>query len=328
MRAWVIAMVASVAPTAVADSVAGEVSAGATLATPTTPATSWVGNRIAGGWDVDDSFEVRVDVGAQSAATAVTSELSLAYAPNRQWLFAVSAGWVPTSTTVSQQTLAIDDGSVARAALSATSTSTSIAISADYTAHDISGSLTVGVDHLQSQQTFASIVGADGTMLTADYLRGYCATHTCSDEIEAALHPLWSQLSQFSIDGRITCAEYDDVDLGIEAAYYLYDQDPRTAGHFRFPGPSNGTGMPIEPLRYAVSPTLATRWGKLRGTFGASYGSDVDGRGYRLAANVRFQYVVTPGVKLYARLAASSTVNDVNDLATSIALALGGNYAW
>jgi len=31
---------------------------------------------------------------------------------------------------------------------------------------------------------------------------------------------------------------------------------------------------------------------------------------------------------MYARFATSWTINDANDLATSLALALGGNYAW
>jgi hypothetical protein len=328
-----------------ADGVADEVSAGTTLATATSPASSWIANRISGVWDVDDSFTLQLDFGVtRSTSYSKTGSLSLSYIVNDHWSVSVAGSWVPASTSSSSTTLAIeeleDEVTLADAELSATSSAISIAASIGYDTagdsdHETSGSLTLGVEHIQSQQTFASIVGDDGEMLTTEDVRMYCSTHVCDPEIEAALSPLWTQLSRFSINASVARTEYRDTDLGVDATYYLYDKDPTVAGYFRLPGigPSNlGNGVAIAPLRYAVSPTVTNRWGKLQGTLGLAYGSYLAEQGYELGASLKVSYKYKLGddtaLKLYSNLASSWGVDAVNDLTTSLSISLGGRYTW
>jgi hypothetical protein len=327
-----------------ADAVADEVSAGTTLATSTAPGSSWIANRLGAVWDVDDSFTLQVDFAVtRSSSTSTTGSLSLSYAASDHWSLGVAASWVPASSSSSTATLVIeeleDDVILADAELVATTSSTSLAVSAGYDTagdsdHETSVSLTLGVDHVQSQQAFGSIVDDLGMPLSIDDVRDYCADVVCDPEIEAALSPLWSQLSRFSINASVVQTEYRNIDLGLDATYYLYDKDPIEAGYFRLPGlgPSNlGNGVAIAPLRYAVSPTVASKWGRLQGTLGVAYGSYLSAQGYELGANLKVQYKLPLGdhaLRLYSSLASSWNVDVVNDLTTSLSLALGGKYTW
>lgn len=330
---------------AFSDGVADELSAGTTLATATSPSSSWIANQITGVWDVDDSFTLQLDFGVTRTSTySKTGSLSIAYSPNDHWSLSLSGTYVPASTSSSLTTLVIEETDeelvLADAELSATTTSTSIAVSVGYDTagdsdHETSASLTLGVDHVQTQQTFASIVADDGAMLTTDDVRDYCSTRMCDPEIEAALSPLWSQLSRFSINASVSRTEYRDVDLGIDATYYLYDKDPTVAGYFRLPGigPSNlGNGVSIATLRYAVSPTVTNRWGKLQGTLGLAYGSLLANQGYELGTTVKFQYRLDldddKALRLYSSLAGAWSVDAFNELSRSFSLTLGGKYTW
>ena len=328
-----------------ADAVADEVSAGTTLATTTSPASAWIANRISGTWDVDDSFTLSLDFNVTRSTTySKTGALSLSYTVNDHWSLSVAGSWIPASTSSSSTTLAMeeleDEVTLADAELSATSSAISLAASAGYDTagdsnHETTASLTLGVEHMQSQQTFASIIDADGEPLTTDDVRAYCSTRMCDPEIEAALNPLWSQLSRFSINATVGRTEYRNTDLGLDATYYIYDKDPTVAGYFRLPGigPSNlGNGIAIAPLRYAVSPTVTNRWGRLQGTFALAYGDYLAEQGYELGASLKVQCKVKldddTAVKLYSSLASSWGVDAVNDLTTSLSLSLGGKYTW
>ena len=341
MRDLVLVCLLATPAAAAADGIVEEVSAGTTLATATSPRSSWIANRLTGVWDVDDRFSVELDASVtRSVDYAETGTLSLSYAPDEHWSFTVIGGWIPASTSVSTTTLVIaettDDVTLADAELSATSSSTSLAVTVGYDTagdgdHETIVALTLGIDHYQSQQTFASIVDEHGQMVTTDIVRDYCASRMCSPEIEAALSPLWSQLSRFSINASVIRTEYGDTDLGLDATYYFYDQDPLLAGYYRLPGigPSNlGTGVMIAPLHYAISPTLTNRWDDLHATLGLAYGSYRAAQGYEIGANAKVQYGVADSLQLYASFGTAWSVDAVNELMTSLSLALGGKYTW
>ena len=169
-RSFVVATLLVCAPPAArADAVADEVSTGTTLATATTPSSSWVANRISGVWDVDDSFTLQVDFGVTRSTTySKTGALSLAFTASDHWSLSVAGSWVPAATSSSTTTLALeeleDEVTLADAELSATSSHISLAASATYDTagdsdHETTASVTLGVDHAQSQQTFASVGG-------------------------------------------------------------------------------------------------------------------------------------------------------------------------
>src|SRR5688572_9029018 len=195
-----VALIVATPSVVLADGVADELSAGTTLATETAPASSWIANTITGVWDVDDRFTMQVDFSlTRSTSVSKTGSLSLSYSPSIHWSLSVAGSWVPASTSTSTTTLVVeefdDDVVLADADLVATSSSTSLAVGVGYdTAGDSNGemtaSITLGVDHVQSQQTFASIIADTGEMLTTQDVREYCETAMCDPEIEAALSPL------------------------------------------------------------------------------------------------------------------------------------------
>lgn len=342
MRDTILVAVLVLAPSVTrADGVADEVSAG----TATSPSSSWIANRLSGVWDVDDRFSLQLDFAVTRASSySQSGSLSLSYVPDDHWSLSVVGAYVPASTTTSSTTLAIEESAesavLADAELDGTTSSVSVAVSASYDTagdsdHETNAALTLGVDHVQSQQTFASIVDENGVMLTTEDIRDYCMTRMCSPEIAAALSPLWSQLSRFSVGASVARTEYRDIDLGIDATYYFYDKDPTTAGYFRLPriGVSDlGHGVAIAPLRYTVSPNVTSRWGKLQGTLGLAYGSLLANQGFELGASVRCQYKLRidddTSLKLYSTLTSSWSVDAYNDLTRSLALALGGKYTW
>lgn len=353
-RSFIItAIVIAQATVTHADGVANELSAGRTLSTPDAPATSWIGDRISGYWDVDPRLQLRLDVGVtrtypaagtDDPTTASTSSLSASYDVDDYWSLSLVAGWSPATTTSSVTTLLIeeleDDFIEADAQLTATSTMASLAISVGYaTAGDseseTSVSLSLGVNHFQSQQAFSSIVDDTGEMLTTELVRDYCATTMCSPEIEAALFPLWTQISQLAIDASVVRTEYDDVDLALDASYFLYDKDPTLVGFRTHDGlrlSHLGNGAAVSPLRYSVSPSIANRWGKLMGTMGLAYGSYVKDLGSDLTASLKVQYTLAISdatrVRLHSRLASSWGIDASNELTTSLSMSLGGNYSW
>lgn len=284
MRAALLVLVAS---SAHADGIAAEVSAG----------SSWVASRLSGMWDVDDRFALQLDYSVlRSAAYAQSGALALSYLANDHVSFGVSGSWSPASLSTWSTTIEMDED----AELSAVSSTLSFVATATYDTagdsdHETQAALALGVDHVQSQQTFA------------------CA---CSAE----LAPLWSQLSRFAVNASVSRTEFADVDLGLDATYYLYDVDPRHAGFFRLPGIGQlGNGIAIAPLRYAVASSVGNRWGKLQGTLGLAYGSYLAGEGFELDANLRLAYRLT-ALRLTAGVASSWT--------GAISLSLGGKYTW
>jgi hypothetical protein len=57
------------------------------------------------------------------------------------------------------------------------------------------------------------------------------------------------------------------TDLGLDAAYFLYDRDPSNVGFFTLVALGRttdvGSGVPILPLRFSLRPSVSHRWSKL-----------------------------------------------------------------
>jgi hypothetical protein len=279
-----------------ADGIAAEVSAG----------SAWIASRLSGMWDVDDRFALQLDYSVtRSESYAQNGALSLSYVASDHWSLGLSGSWSPASMSSWSTTLEMDED----ARLSAVSSTVSLVATATYdtagdTDHETQAGLSLGVDHVQSQQTFACMCDAE-------------------------LAPLWSQLSRFAINASVSRTEYRDTDLGLDATYYIYDVDPRYAGYFRLPGIGQlGSGIAIAPLRYAVAPSVGNRWGKLTGTLGLAYGENLADEGFELAANVRFHYKLSRELRLSASIARAWNVDAFDELSTSSSLSLGGKYAW
>jgi len=349
---WIAAIAVAHSASARADAVSEEISAGASLAASTTPAISWIADRVAGTWEPSARWQLRAGLDATRAmatgggeantvlSTSASAELALA----SHWSASLSAGWSPASTTHSSATVLDDslpgDQGEAVAQLVARSAMMSIAASVEYDTagtsdHETIASLTLGANHFQSIQAIASLTDPDGQMLTARQVGDHCIIYECSDELQDSLHPRGTQLTQLALGASVTHTLEGTGDLGISASANFYDQDPTQVGYFSLAtlGRSNlGNGAGVAPLRYAVTPSIGDRWGQLSGTLAVTYGIYYQDVGYDLTTSVRLQYKLKlddqTRLKLYSKLVASWGADPEGNTFSAASAALGAQYSW
>lgn len=348
----ILAIVVARSSSAHANAAAEEISAGASVSTPTTPNLSWIANRIAGVWDATARWQLRVALdatrvmapGGEESNTIFNTSASADLAIDSHWTASLTAGGSPASTTHSSATILDDtlpgDQGEAVAQLDARSAVMSLAASLEYDTagssdHETSGSITVGVTHFRSTQAITSIIDPDGQMLTPGEVDDRCTLHPCSSELRSALSPKETELTQLVLGASVLHTVEGTGDLGLSASYYLYDEDPTQLGYYSLAtlGRGNlGNGVSIAPLRYTVTPTIGDRWGPLSGTLAVTYGIYVRDVSYEVTTSLRVQYKLklegAARLKLYSKLAGSRSADQAGNPATSMSLALGAQYSW
>jgi hypothetical protein len=194
-------------------------------------------------------------------------------------------------------------------------------------------SLTLGASIYTSLQEITTMVEPSGQMLTIQDVRDMCGAAACSRELRAALWPQWTQLAQFTAAVNVTETVQQDTDVGIDAAYYTYDEDPTRVGYFALTtiGRGNlGAGVAVAPLDYTLAPTIAHRFDALMVTASLSYGSYVDDLGYDVTSALRVQYKLKlddgKRLKLHTKLTGSWDVTDA--LTAAVTFAAGAQYSW
>src|SRR6185503_18881161 len=127
----------------------------------------------------------------------------------------------------------------------------------------------------------------------------------------------------------------EDTDVGVDFEYFYYDQDPTQAGYFAVAtvdGGNLGDGIAVAPMQYAVSPSIAQRFGAVSATASAAYGGYIDELGHDLSASLRVQVKLDLDgdrrLKLYGKLISSWDVPPDARPSQSLSFALGGQYAW
>jgi len=335
-----------------ADAVVEEVSAGGSLSTSTTPSVGWIADRIAGTWEINETWQIRAGLDAtrtlppegEEANTVFSTSASVEAAVESHWSVSLTAGWSPASTTHSSATVLDDslpgDYGEADAELMARSAMVSVAASAEYDTggtsdHETTGSLTVSVNHFQSIQTITSMTDPDGQMMTIRGVRDHCELQDCTDELQAALYPKETRLMQLVLGAGLTHTLEGAGDLGISASCYFYDKDPTVVGYFSLAtlGRGNlGNGAGVAPLRYAITPSIGDRWGALSGTLAVTYGIYFADAGYDVTTSLRIQYKLKldeqARLKLYSKLAGSWGADPQGNTSSAATLALGAQYSW
>jgi hypothetical protein len=340
-------------PVASADSVGEELVVGTTVATATTPAMESIGNRLAGTWEPSERWSFTLDVGAtRSRSTtlsalandAVVTSLAADFTANDHWSLRASVGYSPRVASSSFATIEADGlpGGMAEADVNLVSASwmTSLGLSASYDTagdgdYEISASLSARASYYNTQQAIASLYDASGEMFSAAEMRDFCSDSPCSAELREGLSPQWTQVNQIAVGASITETAFQDTDLGLDAEYYHYDQDPTQAGYFALAtidGGYLGDGVAVAPMQFAVTPTIARRFGDVSATASLSYGNYIDAMGYELSAGLRvqvkFAVTDTTRLKLYAKLGSSWDVQPGYPAGQALSLALGARYSW
>ena len=351
------AAVAVAAGPARADGALDELSAGNTPQTASTPQQSWVSDTLAGYWDATERWQLRADFTATRDYTKTPSStglgdpgdillanLSVEFDPDESWSLRAVGGYSPSSTlqTSSSLPLRTMTGSTetATAALNSTSSSLTGAAWAGYDSTSIefptavTAVATANDFHMQQQITSVDLPG--GQMMTDAQLQTYCMTNKCSRELRGALDGQMSQLAQYILEGNFSQTLWKTTDVGVDAAYFLYSQDPTKVGYFSAGAlgrsSSFGGGMGIAPYKWNVVPDVIHRFGGVMVMASLSYGQYVDSEGNDMTATLRVQWKIkldrTKRVKLWGKVTGSQDVDSTNAVAYSASAALGAQYTW
>lgn len=109
-------------------------------------------------------------------------------------------------------------------------------------------------------------------------------------------------LNQFRLGASATGTFFQDTDVTLRFAWYLYLEDPDKVGYSRLLRPRtalvSGTGLPIAPLRWDLRPSLTHRFAKWIGaTLAAGVGGYEDG-GTLASGNVKLTVKPTRFLKI------------------------------
>jgi hypothetical protein len=350
----VILAVGAIAPRAGrTDSALEELAAGATLATGTAPGSMWVSDRLAGVWDIDPRWQLRLDLSTTRALgdagdtardDVYLGALAVAYAPDEHWSLRLSGGWSPEAST--RAIAQVDAGglfvdAMGDARLRAAVSSVALGAGIDYDSasddvHAMSASLSLGATYFQAQQEILDIAepGA-GATLDAAAIRMRCAVAACSSAVTGALSPQWLQLGQFALGASITDTIDGDTDLSLDASYYLYDRDPLQFGYYALATIARstlGSATSAPLLRDAISPGVSHRWGSVAASVNLAYADYVDGREYDVSASLRIQVKIALAdarrLRLYVKLASDAHGDASSELTHAASVGLGAQYAW
>lgn len=303
MRRWLIVAIAVAASprAARAGAAVEEVSAGGAPA-----GARWIGDRMAGIWDVDASVQLRLDVATtrmfaasgEATGAAYLAALSAAYSADDHWSLRLSGAWTPESTTTASALPAldgagspgqgpggtvVDQAGVDAADLRITASSLALGAGLDYDSasdamHSPSASLSVTATYFRSQQ---EITGARAGEVELDPMQLWarCQDRHCNDQALAALRPEWVQLGQFALGASVTDTIDRDTDLSLDAAYFLYDRDLAQSGYHALStlaSSSLGSATSAPLLRVALAPSIAHRWTAVSAMVGLSYAGYAD----------------------------------------------------
>lgn len=339
MRRWLpIALAAAATHAAHAGGMSEELSAG------TASGSRWVSSQLAGMWDVDPAWQLRLDLSATRAAGSATGNtyvgsLSAVFSPDPHWSLRFNGGWSPEVASDVTVQIPIGDDVNPDAQLHATASWVVLGVGVDYNSastdmHSVSASLAVGETYFRTHQEVAGVQDwtrpGSGQLSAADAVMR-CQTVMCA----SMLLPQAAELGQFALNASITDTVDGDTDLSLGASYYLYGDDPGKPGYFALSTLAAGTrasatSTPL--LRAGLAPSVTHRWGALSTTLGLAYTRSASGRAFDASAALSVQYGIAltapRRLMLDARLETSAHGNTTDQPTPAGSAALGMQYSW
>ncbi|HEY5925146.1 MAG TPA: hypothetical protein VIV11_25865 [Kofleriaceae bacterium] len=337
-----------------ADSISQEVSVGTTVVTAADAASQWISDRIAGSWEPSERWRVELEMSAtRSRSTAISARasdgvggsLAADLSPSSHWSLGLILGWAPYVTKSSFARIEAeglpDDMVEADVNVVSSSWMTSVGLSATYDSggtgdFSTTASFRIGGSYYDSEQAIVTVRDPDTLRtFTPAELREHCEYYECDAELREGLWPQWTQVQQFTLGASVTETLYQDTDLGMDIEFYLYNQDPTRAGYFTMTtvdGGNLGEGISVTPMDYAVSPSIAHRFGDVAATGTLSYGKYIHDLGHDVTASLRVQVKVPLAgdkrLRLYTKFSSSWDVTPDYLPSQSVSLAVGGQYGW
>ncbi len=343
MRRWLPIALAAVAPHAAhADGVVEELSTGAASG------SRWISNQLAGMWDVDPEWQLRLDLSATRTAGAATGgtyigSLSAVFSPDAHFGLRFNGGWSPEVASDVTVQVPIGTDMNPDAQLHATASSVVLGVGVDYNSasrdmHSVSASLAAGETYFRTHQEVVGVqdwTSPGGGKLSASDAMTRCRTVMCAPGVSGMLLPQAAELGQFALNASITDTVDGDTDLSLGASYYLYGDDPGRPGYFALSTltastRASATSTPL--LRAALAPSVTRRWGPLSASLNLAYTRNASGRLFDASAALSVQYGIALAaprrLTLDARMEASAQGDTRAPPASAGSAALGMQYTW
>ncbi|HEX4336777.1 MAG TPA: hypothetical protein VH062_12745 [Polyangiaceae bacterium] len=283
--AWLLA--SAMPRTAFATDVSDELSAGALSSSSARGSSPFVSDKVGGAIDASDKLDVSADATFtryfKSKGASAENILQLAaatdFSPNEHLSFGADVrGSPPSSASVAGATTGTRD---------------------TYRSSLIGGGLSAEYD----------TAGDGDAESIADGYVGLTSFHTTQRSRAAKRTPSVlvatpSSLLQWRASLGFTEILWRNTEAGLTGTYYLYSADPVDTGYY---GPSVlgrggvSEGVPLEPLRWALRPTVRQRIGPVRLTAYVQYGRYVDNAGYSVLTAVKATLKVSDPVRLWAQ---------------------------
>jgi hypothetical protein len=141
--------------------------------------------------------------------------------------------------------------------------------------------------------------------------------------------PLW----QVRLGGAYTASLWANLDVGLEAAGYLYSDDPLSVGTYSVllagrQGLDLGAGVPVAPLAFTLRPSVAYRWPRVTLKVGYQAGWYVQGVGFNHLATFRASVKVTSVFWLSATVLGQLDVQSAEVAGSAVTALLGATVRW
>jgi hypothetical protein len=114
-----------------------------------------------------------------------------------------------------------------------------------------------------------------------------------------------SSLAQYRVSADVTEVFFRHTEGELSGSYYAYSTDPEGTGYFGtsvFGRESVSEGLPLEPLRWSLRPTVRQRIGPVKLSAFFQYGRYVGDAGWNFMAGLKAQVKVSTNWKLWAAL--------------------------
>lgn len=329
-----------------ADGVVEELSAGTTPQAASAPSSSWLTDKLAGIWEPGDDWQIRIDLAGTRyfhirADDLAVANLSVEYDAGAHWIARLAAGGSPASSIDSAVPVKAVNARGNPIAGDATLVSTTSSLSGSaWLGYETAGdgdaettaNLGASVTALTSREQIASIAGRNGQTITLDQVRAFCAMQPCQGGLGAALDGTTTPLHQLVVTAGLSELLFQVTELGVDGAYYFYDQDPAQVGTLsitRAGQTMTSGGIGIAPVRYSVTPSVIQRIGPVMVMGSAAYSKYVDSLGWAVDAALRVQIKLPLGdtrLKLWAKLTGSRDVDQMSTVSKAGSVALGTQY--
>ncbi len=348
MRVAAFALALLAATSSRASSVSDEISPSGTQSTPQNPRSGSLSNLMAASIDVGEQWTVsataQITLEAPTPApagaafddrggTVTDFSASLDWEATDNWTLGFTLDLSPESTISSNAQVPLQSGT-GDALIRATSSNASIELLAAYDTagiSDLEWSFTgaIGIGRFETMQRLAAAQRSDGTNLSTADLRTECSPlRSRCHALMPAIDGLSDELRSARISGGALATIRADTDVGVNADYYAYADDPANVGVFPIAAVGRfGAGAPIAPLRWLVRPVVAHRFGVFSLKLWAQAGQYVADVGQGTAGlGLKAQYRLSRSFRTWISASGQRDVASSGQVSRTGVLALGAAY--